>query len=785
MKRGAIPVEEALGIARQIAEALEAAHDKGIIHRDLKPANIKLTDEGVVKVLDFGLAKALGEETLDSSDSHSPTMSRAATQAGVLLGTAGYMSPEQARGRKADKRADVWAFGVVLFEMLTGGRLFAGETVSDTLAGILKVEPDWEKLPKETPWLVKRLLRRSLEKAPKNRIHDMADVRLDIEEALSTDELTIGPAGSDASGTRFGLLAITSVGLVATVLASLIWWSQWPTGPTGETSSARFVIHPPSTDATMSRVFNPQISPDGARIVYVRTPIGDGLMLQELDEFVSRILPGTEGAGTPFFSPDGQSIGFYADGKMKKVSVAGGHPSVVCDSGDLPPAGAAWGPDGSIVFSPSSRGFSQVSATGGDPVELTTPDKDRGESGHWWPKFLPDGKSLLFTVVTGTGLNESKVAILDLQTREHHYLLDGAQAHYAPSGHLIYYRTGSYYAVPFDLSGLRVTGAETPVLTDLGSLDPQGSYDDFYFSFSNNGTLVYVPGGSFITEKRLAWVSRDGRVEPLPFEPARFSSGELSPDRRRLAVTQFEAGELDIWIYDLERETKEKLTRDGQNLGPVWHPDGRRLAFQSMLTGSLDVRWSSLDGSLVEQSLVSTEQDEGPVFWSPDGLSLVFYQDAGIERALWSLEVGNSEGKPALVSTSVDELARPSPDGRWIAYSSDGVFYVARYPEITDRVSIASGQGPMWSHSTPELFFWSGGDLIAVRYDVVSGSFEPGQPYPVLKGLGIGFWSTFGISPDSQKFLVALPTEESQQPQLNVVLNWFEELKQLVPAEKN
>ena len=288
-------------------------------------------------------------------------------------------------------------------------------------------------------------------------------------------------------------------------------------------------------------------------------------MLHELNEFDSRILPGTEGAREPFFSPDGQWVGFYADKKMKRVSVAGGHPSVICDSGEYPPAGAAWGPDGSIVFSPATTvGFSKVSATGGDPVEITTPDKDRGEIGHWWPKFLPDGKGLLFTVFRGSGLNESKVAILDLQTLEHHYLLDGARAHYVPTGHLIYYRTGSYYAVPFDLSGLRVTGAETPVLTDVGSLVPEGEADDFYFSFSNNGTLVYVPGGSFISESQLAWLSRDGGVEPLPFEPARFDNGQLSPDGRRLAAAQFEAGERDIWIYDLERETKEKLAGDGQ-----------------------------------------------------------------------------------------------------------------------------------------------------------------------------------------------------------------------------
>jgi WD40 repeat protein len=418
-----------------------------------------------------------------------------------------------------------------------------------------------------------------------------------------------------------------------------------------------------------------------------------------------------------------------------------------------------------------------VSATGGDPVELTTLNKDRGESGHWWPKFLPGGKGLLFTVLRGSGLNEAKVAILDLQTREYHYLLDGALAHYVPTGHLIYYRTGSYYAVPFDLSGLRVTGPETPVLTDLGSLDPRGG--DFYYSFSNNGTLVYVPGGSFISESRLAWVSRDGGVEPLPFEPARFYPGELSPDLRRLAVTQFEAGDLDIWIYDLERETKEKLTGDGQNFLPIWHPDGRRLAFHSMLTGSVDIRWSSLDGSLVEQSLVSTEEDEWPAFWSPDGSSLLFGQQAGTEITLWSIEVGNPEEKPELVMTA-DIVARPSPDGRWIAYSLGQDLYVARYPELTDRVSIASGWGPMWSRSTPELFFWNGQDLMAVRYDVVSGSFKPGRPYPVLKGLEIS--SIFGVSLDSERFLVAMPTETSEQTQINVVMGWFEELKRLAPT---
>jgi serine/threonine-protein kinase len=770
-----LPVGEAVELFGQIAEALEAAHAKGILHRDLKPANIKATPEGTVKVLDFGLAKALARDATSNEDaSKSPTVTRQGTETGVILGTAAYMSPEQARGETVDKRTDIWAFGCCLYETLTGQHVFGGKTVTDVLAAIVNQEPDWEALPAGTPLKLKDLLRRCLRKEARQRWRDIGDVRLVMLESLNT-------TASGASGTRFGLSAITHVGLIifGAALAASLMWSQWPTGPTGEAPSARFVIRPPSTDATMSSVLNPQISPDGARIVWRQWP-GTGLMLHELNGFDSRILPGTEGAIDPFFSPDGQWVGFYADGKMKKVSVAGGHPSVICDV-DQDSPGAAWGPDDSIVFSFSwTVGFSQVSATGGDPVELTTPDKDRGETGHWWPKFLPDGKALLFTAVRGSGLNEAKVAILDLQAREYYYLLDGARAHYAPTGHLIYYRTGSYYAVPFDLSGLRVTGPETPILTDVGSLLPDGYADDFYFSFSNNGTLVYVPGGSYTIESRLAWVSRDGRVEPLPFEPARFRDGELSPDQRRLAATQFEAGALDIWIYDLERETKEKLTGDGQNFRPHWYPDGRRLAFYSMLTGSLDVRWSSVDGSLVEQSLVSTEEDEWPVFWSPDGSSLVFGQRAGTESALWSMEVGNPEGKPALVMTSMTHDARPSPDGRWIAYSSDGDLYVVRYPDFADRVSIASGFRPMWSRSTPELVFRSGEDLMAVRYDVVSGSFKPGRPNSVLKGLEV--LDVFGISEDSQKFLVAMPTEPSQQSQLNVVLNWFEELKQLAPT---
>jgi serine/threonine-protein kinase len=696
-----LPVGEALELFGQIAEALEAAHAKGILHRDLKPANIKVTPEETVKVLDFGLAKTIAGDASSNEDvSKSPTVTRQGTETGVILGTAAYMSPEQARGETVDKRTDIWAFGCCLYETLTGQNAFGGKTVTDVLAAIVNQEPDWEALPRGTPLKLKDLLGRCLRKDARQRWRDIGDVRLLLLESLNT-------AAS----------------------------SQWKTR---EVPSARFVIRPPSTDATMSFVGNPQISPDGARLVYMLWP-GKGLMLHELNGFDSRVLPGTEGATAPFFSTDGQWVGFYADEKMKKVSVAGGHPSVICDVG-IDPVGAAWGPDGSIVFSPSwTVGFSQVSAAGGDPVELTTPDKDRGESGHWWPKFLPDGQRLLFTVFRGSGLNESKVAILDLQTREYHYLLDGAQAHYAPTGHLIYYRTGSYYAVPFDLSGLRVTGPETPVLTDLGSLDPRG-VNDFFFSFSNDGTLVYVPGGSFISEKRLAWVSRDGRVEPLPFEPARFWGGELGPDLRRLAVTQFEAGDLEIWIYDLERETKEKLTGDGQNFWPLWHPDGRRLAFASLLTGSLDIRWSSLDGSLVEQSLVSTDEDEELLSWSPDGSSLIFMLHSGSENALWSIEVGNPEGKPSLFmratswrpeassanassKSSGSPNARPSPDGHWIAYSSGGDLYVARYPELTDRVSIASGGGPMWSRGTPELFFRSGQDLVAVRYDVVSGSF--------------------------------------------------------------
>ena len=782
LKRGRVPVDEAIAIAKQIAEALEEAHENGIVHRDLKPANIKLTPDGKVKVLDFGLAKAYaGDSTSGSSAelSQSPTLAHTGTEAGLILGTAAYMSPEQARGKPVDKKADIWAFGVVFYEMLTGQKLFAGETVSDVLAGVLKTEVDLGAVPAEAPPTVRRLLRRCLERDPRNRLHDVADARLELSEGprAATGDLRTRDAGPSrwrpiAAGAALlvvgGLVGVATRGLRAVPAAS---------------PAVRFTVVPPGSGG---RIQNLALSQDGRRLVYTLSS-EPRLLVRDLTAFESRPLAGTEGATAPFLSPDGDWIGFKQAGKVRKIALDGGDPVDVCDLPENTP-GLAWGPGGVILFSPAwtNVGLWRVSAGGGQPEELTKPDRAKGESGHFWPDFLPDGRAVLFTIFGGKGLVDSRVGLLDLGTRRYEALFEGAAPRYLHSGHILYYRAGAYRTLPFDRARRSVTGPEATVLPTVRRLDPMGDRES-YVALARAGVLAFVEGDSSLKAplSRLTWVARDGRREDLPFEAYHDSDAlSLSPDGTRAAVSRVEQGQKQVYVYDLARGTGEAATRDGQNWAPAWHPDGRSLAVDSQLHGSFDVRRVSADALSAPANVVATDADEGDWRWAPDGASGVFrVWSPGSGTDLWRAKGDGSEPAPLVVSALEEDGPAFSADGRWLAYLSGGSLYVAPYPSLSPRVLIAQGAGgPHFGRAARELFYVEADRLKVLPYEVREGAFRP-KSAATLFELG-QLATTFDVSPDGRRFLfLASSPGAAERDVIRVVLNGFEELRGRAPAQ--
>ncbi|HEV2063125.1 MAG TPA: protein kinase, partial [Thermoanaerobaculia bacterium] len=497
LARGALPVDEALEIARQIADALEAAHEKGIVHRDLKPANVKLTPQGKVKVLDFGLAKALSGDRSSPEVSTSPTMTAAATQAGVVIGTAAYMSPEQARGKAVDKRADVWAFGVVLWEMLTGRRLFEGDTVSDVLAAVLRHELDWKLLPPQTPAAVRRVLHRCLERDPARRMHDIADARLEMDEAPEPVPGALGVAGP--RGFQRSASAWAAAAVILALVAAAGWWRALSAARPALRERTAFEVSIPAGDGlafddTPILAF----SRDGRRLVYAADRGGARqLFLRTLGEIEGHPLEGTSGGRSPFFSPDGQWIGFFAEGKLKKVQAGGGPPQTICDD-TTAHRGAAWAEDDTIILTPEyAAGLFRVSARGGKLEPLTKPDASKGERTHRWPEVLPGGEAVLFTIgyeKSPGNYDDAKVAIFDRKTGRTRILLEGASmARYAPSGHLLFVRARQLLAVPFDLSRREATGEPFPVSEKIAG-DPSSGIG--YFAVGGDGSFAFVPGGT-------------------------------------------------------------------------------------------------------------------------------------------------------------------------------------------------------------------------------------------------------------------------------------------------
>ena len=774
-----------------------------MIHRDLKPANIKVRADGTVKVLDFGLAKALDPIGGSTSEiAASPTAPQIMTLSGVILGTAAYMAPEQARGRTVDARADIWAFGCVLFEMLTARRAFSGDDVTDTLMAVISKEPDWQALPVAAARL-RPLLARCLKKDPRQRLQAMGDARIQLDELIG-DAPEHRPSAQERTfpvPRRIAALVATSslAGILAG--ASAAWLLTRAPQPSAQT--ARFEIMTPigqaPTTASVDR--DVAISPDGRHIVYVSGGAGL-LVVRAIDSFGSYQLRDITGARSPFFSPDGQWVGFFDGVSLKKVSVAGGAVITICPSGL--PRGASWGDDGTIVFATYAGEVLRVSAAGGEPSVVTKPDVSKGEHYHWNPSLLPSGRGILFTVMT-TPTEAKHVAVLDLRTGQLKTLVGQASgAEYVRTGHLLFAAVGGLHAVRFDLEQLAVRSDPVLVVADVAMrVAGAGNY-----SVSRLGTLVYIPEESALTARSLVWVDRKGREAPIKVPLRVYSQAVISPDGARVAlVTRDE--QHDIHILDLASGNVMRLTLgpavDDQ---PVWTRDGR-IIFASTSPGPSNLFVQYADGRGAAERLTVSSELQVPGFVTPDGRSVVgweFARETGgdIVRFPFTLAMGEPRhsmlsGPPSverLVDTPFRELnVEVSPDGRYIAYQSDesGRFeiWVRPFPQLNGRwqVSAAGGTRPAWAKNGTELFYLDlANTLNAVPVQISGGTFVHGTPARVFDTVyaePLGNGRSYDVSPDGQRFLMLKENGggRTAQRRLAVVLNWFEELQARVPTK--
>ena len=649
LARGPLPLEAARPIASQIAEALEAAHAKGIIHRDLKPGNIKVTPDGQVKILDFGLAKALAPDpgSPGSRDlSMSPTLTAQMTQAGVLMGTVAYMSPEQARGQEADKQADIWAYGVVLYEMLTGRTAFPGDTVTDVMAAVVTQEPDWNTLPPETPWQVRELLRHCLAKDPKERLHDIADSRLMLTSSTAP-VAEIDLARTTPTWRR--LLPWVAAAALAVLAAGLALRGNRQKALPGPVQRLSITLPAERSLAQNEAIV---LSPDGSSLLMVG--IEDGvqkILLRRLDSTEIEVLPGTEGANNPFFSLDGESIGFTRDSdkQMLTMSLATGRSTVIA-TGDW--GAGSWGPDDTIVYTPTyTDGLHRLAAAGGEPEELTTPDLERGELGHFWPQHLPGGDVVLFTRFS-VPLSRSRIDAYDLRSGEVTTLVeDGVWGRYSPTGHLLFIRDQTLMAAPFDLGKLGIMGAPVPVLSDI---IPDIGQGDAPVTFAANGTLAYVPGAAMDPPRQLVWVDPSGNETPLE-EARRYANPRISPDGARIALT-IRDKTWDLWSLELDRRTLSRLSFEpATQFGALWMPDGDRIVY-SQDDPPYNLYRRQADGTGAPELLVQTPIDNEVRSISPDGKvhALLLLRERGRLRPL----AGGARRRSAARALAGDSLQR-------------------------------------------------------------------------------------------------------------------------------
>jgi serine/threonine-protein kinase len=787
--QGPIPLDEALAIARQILDALEAAHEHGIVHRDLKPANIKVRADGMVKVLDFGLAKVLEPaEASSSSATMSPTLSMHATQAGLILGTAAYMSPEQAAGKTADKRSDLWAFGVVLLEMLTGSQAFTGDSVAHVLASVLKSDPDWSRLPADTPAHVRRLLRRCLEKDRKRRLDSAVAAGLEIDDAVSAHDS--GPTGTPVAA-RLRVAPIIIAAIAGGAVTAAVAWILLRPAPPVPPSPSYFSISPSGTlrPNQFDRVTS--MSPDGRQLIYA--VIGDArgtggkLMVHRLDRLEPTPVPGVDGARSPFFSPDGQWVGFFQGTELRRVALAGG-PSIPMGEIAGAPRGASWGEDGTVVFATNdpTTGLMRVPSGGGNPVALTTPDVSKGEGDHWFPSVLPDGRGVLFTVSVPGQVDRSEIAVWDARTGQSRRLLRGSQGQYVESGHLLYASGSSLWAIRFDLATLQTFGDPVPVVDRL-SVAPQTGAAEYYVSRS--GALTYLAARP-VPQRSLVWVDRQGREQPITAPPRAYSIPRLSPDGTRVAV-EIRDQENDIWILSLTGDGLLRQLTYGPSVdtNPLWI-DNTRLAFTSNRTGRLAIYSQPADGSGTAQPLSESGTGSFATTVTRDGAAVVGHQDGPtvFDVAMFSIPKPGeppSTGQPLVTTPSFEFNADLSPDSRYLAYqsSASGPFQIIVNPfplTASGRWLLGTGSTPLWSRDGKELFYRDESDrLVTVPVDTSGATFVSGSPrtlFELAPPMSVPDRG-FDVSLDGQRFLVVKEDSTTTSPDIVVVLDWVEELK--------